>query len=598
MWNKQGCLKIGGFLVLLIGALVSASSYVPLIKEVPICIVQGSGHGSPYQGQTLRLRGIIFADLDTTSRRGFFMQAENCDGDPATSDGIFVYLGTQTDRIRLGDWVEVTGVIQEYYGLTRSDASNGEVNILATGQLLPSITELNPPLNNDQAAVYYEMVEGMYVGLLDGYVVGPTDQDDQSWLVRTDLDIPRVFQDDLAGTGEILCVDDGGLFEISPEVKVGDRVKDILGAMDVVTGEACVQLLSAPKVIQRTMTSLRQDKETQAAFRIATFNLANLFDTVDDPVTEDTILTTAEYHRRLQKLALAIHDRLEEPEILAIQEAENQTVLKDLLAQTEIQAHYQFLWENGPDRRGLDQALLYRAESVQILSFQTRQGCTSLVDGLGPDGNLDVIHPQNTPTCDVNGDGVIEGNRLFSRPPLLVDLEVCPGGCATQPSNLPGVEIELILNHWQSKTEDTKYAAYSLPRRAEQARFVATLAQEIQDAAPGKTVIVLGDLNDEISSSPLMLLTSAGFENLLAGVERFQRYTYIYRGRSQVVDHVLVKLDPRLFPSNVTPLHFNADFPVVFETVNDTLYRSSDHDPVIVEFSYLDQFIYLPIMER
>ena len=77
------------------------------------------------------------------------------------------------------------------------------------------------------------------------------------------------------------------------------------------------------------------------------------------------------------------------------------------------------------------------AERVQVLEFQARQGCTPLVDGLGPDGNGDVNDPQNEITCDSDGDGHLDGNRLFSRPPLVALLRACLDGCL---ENLPNVE--------------------------------------------------------------------------------------------------------------------------------------------------------------
>jgi len=45
---------------------------------------------------------------------------------------------------------------------------------------LPTAVELNPPFQNDAARAYFEMLEGMYVGLSNGLVVGPTDSDDRT----------------------------------------------------------------------------------------------------------------------------------------------------------------------------------------------------------------------------------------------------------------------------------------------------------------------------------------------------------------------------------------------------------------------------------
>jgi len=45
-------------------------------------------------------------------------------------------------------------------------------------------------------------------------------------------------------------------------------------------------------------------------------------------------------------------------------------------------------------------------------------------------------------------------------------------------------------------------------------------------------------------------------------------------------------------------VQINSDFPAVFESVADTFYRSSDHDLLSVGFMVLDQYTYLPLVQR
>ncbi len=89
----------------------------------------------------------------------------------------------------------------------------------------------------------------MLVQLSQGLVVGPTDSNDRSWLIQSNLGIERVFHDDPEGTGEIICVDDEGTTEIFPEVKVGDQVQSLIGVLDFRLGQYCIQLLSPPELI-------------------------------------------------------------------------------------------------------------------------------------------------------------------------------------------------------------------------------------------------------------------------------------------------------------------------------------------------------------
>ncbi|HLA97509.1 MAG TPA: endonuclease/exonuclease/phosphatase family protein, partial [Anaerolineales bacterium] len=332
-------------------------------------------------------------------------------------------------------------------------------------------------------------------------------------------------------------------------------------------------------------------------FTLATFNLENLFDTVDDPDTQDTVLSPAEYQRRLQKRALAIHADLAEPTLLAVQEAENLEVLQALIAREEILADYVPVLLNGPDARGLDVALLYRPDQISLLSYRQEQGCTALIDGLGPDGNSDVQNPQNAITCDSDGDGILDGNRLFSRPPLVVQLNLALPEIAAE-ANRPAQEADLwvIVNHWKSKLHDSATQAYTLPRRLEQAQFVASLVSDLRQDAPGANILVAGDLNDNPDSAPLEALRAAGLRDLTAGVGRATRYSYIYQGVSLQLDYLFALLDRRWVPVGAGFAHLNADYPAVYARDAGTSRRSSDHDPFRVGFLWHDQFSYLPIV--
>jgi hypothetical protein len=467
-------------------------------------------------------------------------------------------------------------------------------------------------------------------------VVGPTSRYDETFVVRSDLGIDRVFQDDPSGTGVIVGVDDGGLFEITPEAKVGDQVLGLLGALDYTYGAYKMQLTAEPTLVpspdppkygdadgdgdvdwddfrfiwahlHQTVPPAPANADLDGDGRItrrdvlafirlwielgpwpyqctvATFNLENLFDTVNEPGKDDPVPSAASYERQLDKLAAAIHDELGEPTLIGVQEAENLTVLQDLAARPEIEADYGAVLVDGPDARGIDVGLLYRTDRVRVVEYEQRQGCTALVDGLGPDGNRDVLEPENDVTCDSDGDGVIDGNRLFSRPPLVVHLQLRNVGEDEDDRKGLARELWVIVNHWKSKSQDTHDVEYTLPRRLEQATFVAGLVQEIL-VDPHANLIVLGDLNDFLNSQPLGILLDTGLSDLLFQVPKPERYTYIYQGESEVLDHVLISPELWRRVAAVAPVHINADYPGAYGYVPDIARRSSDHDPVLVRF--------------
>lgn len=252
-----------------------------------ICEVQGSTFISPYAGQTVTVRGVVYADFDQKSY-GFYLQDENCDTNPFTSDGIYVYLAGRIQVVNPGDLVDVTGVVQEYYGRTEIDTTPDDVTIISSGNPLPNPVQLAPPTNNNQADGYFEAREGMYVSLDLAQVVGPTNSFEESWVVDAGLGIPRVFLDDPQGTGELVCVDDRGLFKIDPQVRVGDQVADLTGALDYAYAVYRLHLVTQPVVIPYQGESGNPAGESvvaPASFSIAQFNLADLFDTIDDPFT-------------------------------------------------------------------------------------------------------------------------------------------------------------------------------------------------------------------------------------------------------------------------------------------------------------------------
>jgi predicted extracellular nuclease len=554
---------------------------------VPICSIQGNTFSSPLEGQRVRTRGVVFADFDESPKRGFFIQEENCDDDASTSDGLFIYIGNLSDVVSKGDYVEVSGWVKEYNGLTEISADIDDVSILPQEKSLPAPRELNPPFEESAAVAFLESLEGMYVHMEQAIVVGPTNRWGETWVVNANLGIERAFQGEAQGNGEIICVDDGGTTAIAPAARVGDTLEGLLGVLDVSSNVFRLQLLSTPLFMPNP--ALFQPFISGDGISIATFNVENLFDTLNDPDKSDQVLSQEAYQRKLQKLAKAIAEGLGQPTILALQEVENSSVLEDLLAQPEISLDYGIAWIDGPDERGIDIALLYRSDWVEVLEVEQLQGCTSLVDGLGPDGNGDVLNPSNALTCDSDGDGNLDGNRLFSRPPLNILLRI--QGKAQDAWNL-----RLIVNHWKSKTEDTPEVKYTLLRRVEEAEFVARLVRDILATQSDAHLVVLGDLNDYPDSQAVMILQASSLYNIVNRLPLQERYTYIHQGSSQVLDYIL--LSPSLNNQIVTihSIHMNADYPDIYAEQADSLHRSSDHDPLVMQLSLAEAFSYLPLV--
>ena len=117
---------------------------------------------------------------------------------------------------------------------------------------------------------------------------------------------------------------------------------------------------------------------------IGFYNLENLFDTYHDEGKNDyeylpeggNQWTEAKYQKKLYNMAHVIAAMKEDNKvwhtILGVSEVENRHVLEDLVAEPEIaEANYQIIHYDGPDRRGVDVALLYKPEIVTIVESKS-----------------------------------------------------------------------------------------------------------------------------------------------------------------------------------------------------------------------------------
>ena len=129
------------------------------------------------------------------------------------------------------------------------------------------------------------------------------------------------------------------------------------------------------------LTSCAQGK---LSYVIGFYNLENLFDTYHDEGKNDyeylpdgaNQWTEAKYTKKLHNMASVIRAMKDENKVwhavLGVSEIENRHVLEDLVSQPEIaEANYQIVHYDGPDRRGVDVALLYRPGLFKLLESKS-----------------------------------------------------------------------------------------------------------------------------------------------------------------------------------------------------------------------------------
>ncbi|MEM1280126.1 MAG: hypothetical protein AAGG53_08960, partial [Cyanobacteria bacterium P01_H01_bin.152] len=129
----------------------------------------GRDDGSPLEGQSVSVQGVVTAVFDDLN--AFFVQEEisDSDGDSTTSEGIFVFTGSDP-TVSEGNLVTITGAVDEFFGMTQIDNDNGDfsVTIDDAGDNLnlvaPAVIDLPATGDLDD---FYEQYEGMLVQFSD-----------------------------------------------------------------------------------------------------------------------------------------------------------------------------------------------------------------------------------------------------------------------------------------------------------------------------------------------------------------------------------------------------------------------------------------------
>ncbi len=220
-------------------------------------------------------------------------------------------------------------------------------------------------------------------------------------------------------------------------------------------------------------TSYGQQKKEYKVNTVAFYNLENLFDYEDDPITFDDDRTpdgrdhwTKEiYEAKLKNMAKVISEIGKEvtgtsPAIVGVCETENRRVLEDLLNQEPLlQQDYGIVQFDSPDRRGIDVALLYKKRLFTPTGYKAYPL---------------IIY-----------DNEDKSKRIYTRDQLLVS------------GMLDGEKIHVIVNHWPSRSGGE---ARSRHKRIEAAKLNKRIIDSLFSDDPYAKIITMGDLNDDPTS--------------------------------------------------------------------------------------------------
>jgi hypothetical protein len=224
-----------------------------------------------------------------------------------------------------------------------------------------------------------------------------------------------------------------------------------------------------------------QEKKEYKIHTIAFYNLENLFDPENDPMTFDDDRTPNGkdhwtyklYTHKVTNMARTISEigkesAINSPAILGVAEIENRKVLEDLVNDPNLKLkNYGIVHFDSPDRRGIDVALLYQNALFKIKNYSKHKL---------------VIYDRNTT------------KRVFTRDQLLVS------------GYLDGDLIHIIVSHWPSRRGGESRSRY---KREKAAALNKKIIDSLFAINPYAKIITMGDFNDNPSDSSVKKILMA-----------------------------------------------------------------------------------------
>ncbi|WP_246171468.1 Ig-like domain-containing protein [Sphingobium limneticum] len=549
-----------------------------IVNDDPIALVigqiQGEGHVSAYVGQTVITDGIVTA----VASNGFYLQSAVGDGNARTSDGIFIFTSSAPGVV-VGDAASVRGTVSEYAGdpssLSVTQIVSPVVNVTSQGNALPSAVligtgGLTPPsqaIDHDALSNYdpandgidfWESLEGMRVTIDAPQVVSNTNQYGETDVVashgvgatgmndRGGITISPNADGTVDYNPEKIQIDADSIIlpGYNPAHSIGDQLASVTGVLNYSFGNyelLATEAVSVTKdvTLEREATTLQGDANYLS---IATYNVENL-DAGDN---------------KFDILASNIVYNLKAPDIVALQEIQDadgagtggnlsgtvtaQGLIDSIYAQTG--KHYAYV-EVAPD--------------------------TANSTGGEPNGNIRngfLYNVDRVSYVEGSAELITGGAYAGSRKPLAAQF------------NFAGQTITAIDVHFTSRggsdpnwgNTQPAQAAGDAARTAQAAGVKAYIQEHLADD-PSLNFAVLGDFNGFYFEEAQTQLTDAAKGGMLTNLNTLlppeERYSYMFEGNAQQIDHILV----------TGGLAQNARYDAVHINAQFSGDRPIDHDP-------------------
>ncbi|MEP7042100.1 MAG: lamin tail domain-containing protein [Dokdonella sp.] len=492
--------------------------------------LQGDGAHSPFLNTTVTTSGEVTA----IGGGGFYLQDPKGDGNPNTSDAVYVYTGDSNPAgLAVGSRVTLSGKLDEFFGMTEFSSSppatievtpgKPTIQPFALSTKIPSADPNQPYCHGsltpaDGVALgNFRCLQSMLVRVDDGIVSAPNFNSSSQPLSEfyaytaghtrpfrgpglvygTAIDNPPAGYTPAIwnGTPQVFGVDTGKL--LTPTAMNAGMHFNATGIMGFDFGIGLLWPSSFAITDQGPAYPVVVAPAAANNLTVGSQNMLRFFnDTADsgsidtcantNPGSSDVCPTPAEFEVRLSKAARQIHDVLRSPKVLAVEEVENLATLSSVAtAYSEYVAantqdnpphSYTPYLVEGNDIGGIDIGFLVR-DDVAVNAVTQLGKNTQTIDGCG-----------TTSPCLLN-----------DRPPLLLD------------ANLGSLRFAVLAIHNRSLSgvDDAVDGPRIRLKRLEQAQYVAAIAQSWQTSGqyalpdgdvvpnPDSTVplVIVGDYN-------------------------------------------------------------------------------------------------------
>lgn len=615
-----------------------------------ISAIQGAGDTSSMVGQTVTVEAIVVGDFQNgdgdaaRNLNGFFLQEEagDWDADGLTSEGIFVFRGG-TD-VQIGDRVQVTGTVGEYFGQTQLTATAvtvieaGAVADIDTMAQTVSLPAAGTSLSQDgDVQPDLEAFESMLVRVEETLTITEQfnlDRFNEIKLVAGDR--PAQFTQDnspdaagyqahLQDVGSRTITYDDGLnvqnaaignldgfagYDTASAPRMGDTVTGLTGVLDYQwagnSGSGSTWRVRAVEDGANSFVSAgpREDAPADVGGTITacSLNVLNYFATLDDGSMTANGLeprganSAAEFERQTDKLVTALVTI--DADLFSLVELENNflpgaagNALEYLCGQLNAALGGEiYAWvEPGMQFVGGDAiapGFLYKTSTLEIsagTSIETLNDADLLDLGRG-----DLLSQSTI--------GALFDGENTSRNSLAVTFtEIATGG-----------EFTAVANHLKSKSGTGTGADadqldgqgnWQQQRELAAEALAAWIASDPTGSGDGD-VMLLGDFNAYFKEDAIALLEAAGYDNLQATLTT-DPYSYVFDGQTGSLDYIFANAGLAGQITGMTEWHINSDEadaldynldygrdPAIADT--DSPVRVSDHDPLVIGIDLIE----------